>query len=544
MPSTRDMMENFEEKGHPPLKVALISWNMANKYGGDIETLFSEITAKNENGTTHAPDIVLIAGQEEGRNPKQTLGTQIFGELNKKSQDYSQDEKWFDTKTKIHESGGRVSLTVISKKELGAKIDWVTPVQMGLPGFMNKGGIGCHITVKDHHFSVSGMHLDSNKDHLKVHAANAMIEKLEGFQSGAKDRNDIHYLSFDMMKKNSTDFDVMMGDLNHRHVKTNSQHYDPVSPEHFKESAARYFDALAFTPTQFTEEKSGQLAPNTYKKQKKGKELAKGRYAGDTGEPCYAEGTLDRFVTSISGETAKVNHAVVVETKLINNKPISDHKPIVTTIDIAKGAQSEFDRTREWVLRKIENYASQTVKDQLRELKADNETDQKHLEIVFNYYMNIRSLVLLAEEYRTTKNDVGYKALMGTHSTGLGQRETLETSLGLDRTLEALDNKNQPFQDKDGLIQKMIAQGNNLFKDKNYLTDDKALKNLEELKPKVEALGKDASKEKVRFNLMLNVIKNEHKNAHDNVESKQSSPTPTPPTSPKEGNAGIGKFKL
>jgi len=421
-----------------PLRIALISWNMANKYGGNADAIFAEM--KKEGGD-NLPDIIVIAGQEEGRDKAKSLGSQV---LRIAGNDYVLNkENLYGTFT--DGAFGRVSLTVLSRKGTNPTITSETVKRK------NKGGIGFILTGEHYQFSVSGMHFDSNEDSLKVNEAKNMVEKLEGLNSEG-------YVSFDTMMNRSTDVDIMMGDLNHRHVQLDDKtHYDPLGPQ-FKSSAARYVDGLAYQPIPFVGESEKTLAPNTYDKSKD--KLASGRDDGVTGQHCYSEGTLDRML--VSGKLITQTPVTVLESANLGKKniPLSDHKPIVATVTLSKESKNDFLRTQDWVIRKIENYASQEVIDSLADLKEDNPDDQKHLELVFNYYANVRSLILLAEEFRLTapKNEKGYRALMGGESS-LKARESFEISLA-------------NGADKPGLVQKMLIEGNKVFADQNYFSNN------------------------------------------------------------------------
>ncbi len=446
------------------ISIAMISWNMENKYGGDTDELLKKITV---NG--RAPDIIVIAGQEEARpgsdekNNPQLLGGVLKSKLDQyQSIPYIKTEKSYDTRTKLLEPG-RVSLTILSKSDLipTPKIDWEIYQGEGLKG-SNKGGVACHMTMGDQKFSFSGMHLDSNYDHLKVEAASAMVKQLEGFKE--KD-----YLTYEMIKNRSTNVDIMMGDLNHRHVQVKKngmeEHYDPLGPDNFDKSAARYVTALDFKPVNFEEKTDKGLAPNTYNKakDKEGHLIIPNkknkRCDGATKECCYAEGTLDRVL--VSGEVTPTPVVVVPSSK-------SDHLPIVSTMIIKNKVQTDFDRTKEWVIRKIKNYTSNEVINTLNTIE-DNESGKKHLETVFNYYMNVRNLVLQAEkvrlEPRLKKSEKErackeYKALMG--SDNLACREPFTESIA-----------------RPGLVQRMIDTGNNVFKNTGYLNDPNAMPNLQ-----------------------------------------------------------------
>lgn len=460
----------LEEKLNPPLKIALISWNMANGNGSneDLEGIIE--TIKMQNGED-IPDIIVVATQEEGRNVgKEYLCDQINAEFDGL---YNKTAHSFTTMTKPG-AFGRVSLTVLSQPKFGkAELTW-REVQV-----LNKGGIGCEISINGHHFSFSGMHLDSKQDNLKVKTVVAMIAELEG------EKNSNNYINYHSMEKSSTELDIIMGDLNHRYVRADNETlYDPSgNSDHgnpdYMTSAARYIDALGFTPARDENETEGLQAANTYHKDQTNEYVAskKVRVEGATKSPCLQMGTLDRIL--ISG-SANITPVSVVESKA------SDHLPIICTITTSR-VPTDFQRTRDWVIRKIENYASEKVLKILKSLE-DNPNDKLHLEIVFNYYKYVRDLTLQAEEFRLRKERGGmqYAVLMG--GTGseseLNYRETIHQSLA--NSYSELEEFKNDAENKQGLVQQMIENGNNVFQNKQYLINSDKLIDLALVKPKAD----------------------------------------------------------
>lgn len=448
----------------PPLTVAMISWNMANRYGGDIYKLIRAM--RSERGDL--PDIIVIAGQEEGRDEQLSLGTQLKIKLGDHRAIYNQSSASFTTRTKPTEPG-RVSLTVLSRNTVPPpQIRFETYQGVGVKA-SNKGGVGCHMTVGDKKLTFAGMHFDSNYDDCKIQAANAMVKKLEGFTDTNK------YLSYEMMKANSADVDVMMGDFNYRHVKSGSsgKHYDPVSRENFNSSSARGLTGFGFSPVPPQKVNEEGLAPNTYNKAKdKGHLLISSnkkhkRCDGRTREPCFAEGNLD-VISRTATSQATLTPVLVVDT----DEKLSDHQPVVSIMTLESEEQTDFERTKKWVSRKIKPYASEEVIATLMDFE-DDAVGQSRLEAVYNYYMNIRNLVIQAELFglhpqRGSKEYEVCRVLMGERTdASLDDRESFQASIAGYNTTN-----------RGGLVQEMIREGNRAFGSKDSVEDKQTISEL------------------------------------------------------------------
>lgn len=465
--STAAIMQHTTDPPPPPplpLTVAMISWNMANRYGGDVSKLIAAI--RSEDGSL--PDIVVIAGQEEGRDQALSLGTQLKTKLEDNRALYDQKSASFKTRTKLTEPG-RVSLTVLSRNTIipPPEIKFETYQGTGIQA-SNKGGVGCHMIVGDIRLTFAGMHFDSNYDDRKIEAANAMVKKLEGFTDTEK------YLSYERMKANSTDVDAMMGDFNYRHVQSGNsgKPYDPVGRKNFNSSSARGLTGFGFAPVPPQKENEEGLAPNTYNKAKDKGDLLiplnekHERCDGRTREPCFAKGNLD-VISATATSQATLTPVLVIDT----DEKTSDHKPVVSIMTLEGAKQTDFERTKKWVSRKIELYASKEVIATLMEFK-DDAVGQKHLEAVYNYYMNIRNLVIQAElsglhPQRDSDDYKVCKALMGERSDeSLDSRELFQKSIAGDK-------------DHPGLVQKMIQAGNQAFGNIASLEEKETIPNLQ-----------------------------------------------------------------
>ncbi len=468
--STADIMQ---QTSAPTLTVTMISWNMENLYGGDINRLIDNIRIKYVK--THDvhfekkdpwPDIIVIAGQEEGRDQEKSLGTQLTTEFERYHQrHYNQAFASFDTQTKPGKLG-RVSLTVLSCTKPPPEISFVTYQGEN----SNKGGVGCHMKVGDKTLTFSGMHLDSKHDYRKIQEANGMVKKLEGFTGKAK------YLGYEIMKANSTDIDVMMGDFNYRHVKLleekkaqDKDHYDPADCENFNSSSARGLTGFGFAPLPPNERDEDGFTKKTYNKSTKDgdSQIAKKRCDGRTKEPCFAEGALD-VISATATEQATITPVIVVDTdKNDKGKDISDHKPVISVMELKSNNQSDFKRTQAWVSRKIKPYASGDVIKTLMALE-DNPVGQRRLEAVYNYYMNIRNLVIQTEiielhAKRSTDEDKVCEALMGKKP--LDTRESFQAFIDGDSSTP-------------GIVQQMIEEGDNAFGNMASLMKKETLPNL------------------------------------------------------------------
>ncbi len=384
----RESTEQSSPAEFTTIKVAFLTWNINNSQISDADMNVWQQEMARHGDVDAIVDAIVVGTQEESRSSGHQLANRLLAS-SLKDTFKKVDEQHFNTFTKAR---GRVAQTVLIRQK-GVEYKHHDHKQFnhsnGLPKFANKGGIINRVEVNGVRLNTLVAHLDAYSVPTRIYEMKTLMNLVE--------RQGQDYISFADMMRCSSDHDQGLIESNERNEIFSSG--DRLHPFDF----AEYDRRKIVSPAQHIQRHALRDAQRQYKSKEEKERFSypneettpsefpidpKNRQIGIDNRVYGEHGVLEKFLSRGSKQTSF---------KLIEGTRSSDHKPALSIVTIrARKQQSDFERTRAWIQRVLEPWLSKELEQHIQSTE-DSDENRRFLELVYNYFLNVKALYLKAD---------------------------------------------------------------------------------------------------------------------------------------------------